>query len=339
MLATWNTLRGNPGAGVTNVDVLVERVTNPATPARLKGFALRLLPAAHAKVTVPLLRELLAVNDPVLSLEVVRTLAARNSDDARAILAEIAVEAGRTAELRTEATAGLATAEPTAHQALLVKLAASDIASVRNEALRALRFSSLDADAQKSLGGTAQRYPESAPLVAALLDPASLHSGRPAFSDTEAWLKRLAAVPGKPDLEAGRRIFFHSRVALCSSCHRHSGRGNVVGPDLSLVAHQGDRTTLLRSILEPNREVAPQFFPTQLKLKDGSEFTGIMLRSWSKDVFRDLTGKERLFEKTDILERTELKTSLMPMGLAASLTDGELRDLLAFLHLQENTAR
>jgi len=62
-----------------------------------------------------------------------------------------------------------------------------------------------------------------------------------------------------------------------------------------------------------------------------------MRRSWSKDVFRDLTGKERLFEKTDILERTELKTSIMPMGLAASLTDGELRDLLAFL--QENTTR
>src|SRR5690606_27982265 len=89
VLATWNTLRGKPGAGVTNVDVLVERVSNPATPARLKGFALRLLPATHPKVSVVMLRELLSANDPILSLEVVRTLAARSSDDARAILAEI----------------------------------------------------------------------------------------------------------------------------------------------------------------------------------------------------------------------------------------------------------
>jgi putative heme-binding domain-containing protein len=144
-------------------------------------------------------------------------------------------------------------------------------------------------------------------------------------------LKRLAALPGQPDAEAGRRIFFHSRVAMCSTCHRHSGRGNVVGPDLSLVAQQGDQRALLQSLLEPNREVAPQFFPTQLELKDGSEFTGILLRSSSVDVFRDLTGKERSFKPADIVKRAELKTSLMPTGLVASITDTELRDLLAFL--------
>ena len=99
VLATWNTLRGNPGAGVTDAEVLVERVTNAATPARLKGYALRLVPATHPKLTVPLLRELLAADDAVLSLEVVRTLAARNADDARAVLAEIAADESRDAEL------------------------------------------------------------------------------------------------------------------------------------------------------------------------------------------------------------------------------------------------
>jgi hypothetical protein len=48
-------------------------------------------------------------------------------------------------------------------------------------------------------------------------------------------------------------------------------------------------------------------------------------------VFRDLTGKERSFPKPDILERTELRTSLMPPGLVSTMTDRELRDLLAFL--------
>ena len=86
VLAAWNTLRGKPEAGVTDVDVLVERVTNAATPARLKGYALRLLPATHPKLTVPMLRELLAVGDRRLSLEVVRTLAARDADDAREML-------------------------------------------------------------------------------------------------------------------------------------------------------------------------------------------------------------------------------------------------------------
>ena len=91
------------------------------------------------------------------------------------------------------------------------------------------------------------------------------------------------------------------------------------------------RIAILRSILEPHREVAPQFYPSQVKLKDGTEFIGILLRSSSVETFRDLTGKERTFPQTDIVSRTELKTSLMPPGLVMSLTDAELRDLLAFL--------
>jgi len=311
--------------------VLVDRVTDPATPARLRGYALRLAPATHAKLTVPLLRELLATNDTVLSLESVRTLAAKDSDSARAALAEIAADEGRAVGLRADATMGLASALTPIHLPLLLKLASHTNASLRNEALRALRLQTLEVVAKQSLAGVAERHAESASLVRAALEPASIEVGRPPVESTDAWLKRLAALPGQPDAEAGRRIFFHSHVAMCSTCHRHSGRGNVVGPDLSLVAQQSDRRALLQSILEPSREVAPQFFPTQLELKDGTEFTGILLRSSSVDVFRDLTGKERSFKPTDIVKRAELKTSLMPTGLVASLTDTELRDLLAFL--------
>jgi putative membrane-bound dehydrogenase-like protein len=306
VLATWNTLRGEPGAGVTNPDVLVERITNPATPAKLKGYALRLAPATHKQLTLPLLRDLFTVGDPLLSLEVVRTLAARNADDARAVLADIAATESQAAGLRAEAIMGLTTSEKSEHQALLAKLATSKDVVLRDEARRALRFTDRDTFFSPS-------------------------QSRPSFDDTAAWLKRLDDLPGKADPEAGRRLFFHPKVALCAGCHRHSGRGNVVGPDLSFVSQQGDRLAILRSLLEPPREVAPQFYPTTLKLKDGSDFIGILLRSSSTEVFRDLSGKERSFQKADIIERTELKTSLMPPGLVASITDAELRDLLAFL--------
>ncbi len=309
VLATWNTLRGDPGAGVTNPEVLVERIINPKTPARLKGYALRLAPATHNQLTVPLLRELFATGDPVLSQEVVRTLAARNADDARAVLAEIAADESQKVELRGDAIAGLASSTKADEQTLLVQLAAGKNESLRDEARRALRFT--DKDTSYVMSTT-----------------------RPAFDDTAAWLKMLDTLPGKADAAAGRRIFFHSKVGLCATCHRHSGRGNVVGPDLSLIARQGDRAAILRSILEPNREVAPQFYPSQVKLKDGSEFIGILLRSSNTEVFRDLTGKERSFPQTDIVKRAELKTSLMPQGLVMSLTDAELRDLLAFLTVQ-----
>ena len=306
VLATWNTLRGEPGAGVTNPDVLVERIINPATPAKLKGYALRLAPASHKQLTVPVLRELFSSGDPVLSLEAVRTLSARNADDARAALATIADDESQPTGIRAEAIAGLASSTILDQQTLLQRIAAGDNATLSKEARRALRFTDHDKSFTTSID-------------------------RPAFDNTAAWLNRLNSLAGKADAEAGRRIFFHTKVGLCASCHRHSGRGNVVGPDLSLVARQGDRAAILRSILEPNREVAPQFYPTQLKLKDGTDFIGILLRSSDRHVFRDLTGKERSFFETEIAERSELKSSLMPMGLVSSLTDSELRDLLAFL--------
>lgn len=287
VLATWNTLRGEPGAGVTNPEVLVERISDPKTPARLKGYALRLAPPTHKALTLELLRGLLAQDDEVLKLEVVRTLVARRE---QADLIDLADDASCAPQLRVEAILGID------DQTVLQKLAQSDNAMIREEAQRAVR-------------GT-------------------VFLNRPDFDDTAAWLKLLE---GQGDAETGRRIFFNSKVALCSSCHRHSGRGNVVGPDLTLIAQQGDRAAILRSILEPHREVAPQFYPSVVELKDGTTFTGILLRSSSTEVFRDLTGKEKSFPEADILKRTELRTSLMPPGLVMTLTNEELRDLLAFL--------
>ena len=330
-LAAWNTLRGNPGAGVTDAAVLLERLSHPATPVRLRGYALRLLPPQHPKLKTAQLEELLALGDAALALEVVRTLAARTDDAARGLLAAVAADSARPEALRVEAVAGLAASPQPEHQALLVKLAAGDSAALRQEALRGLRLTGLNDSAKPALQAVADRHPDSAPLVQAVLDPGSLMAGRPAFDATDAWLQRLQAAPGQADPEAGRRLFFHARLGLCSSCHRHGGRGNVVGPDLSFAGQQGDARALLQSLLEPHREVAPQFYPTHLKLADGTDFTGILLRSSNIDVYRDLTGKERVFQKKDVVERTELKTSLMPMGLVASLTDAEVRDLLAFL--------
>ena len=294
VLATWNTLRGDPGAGVTNPEVVVERITNPKTPARLKGYALRLAPTSHKLLTDALLRELMDAGDPVLSLEVVRTLAARKKS------AAIAADAEQSTQIRAEAILG------TEDSQVLQGLASGEDTSLRDEASRALRFTEHD----KSF---------------------VMATDRPPFDDVDAWLRRLDGLPGKPDPDVGRRIFFNPKVGLCATCHRHDGRGNVVGPDLSLVAQQGDRAAILRSILEPHREVAPQYYPTLLKLADGTDFMGILLRSSSTEVFRDITGKERTFQKADILERSELKTSLMPPGLVMSLTDAELRDLLTFL--------
>lgn len=330
-LATWNTLNGDPGAGVTNPAVLTERILDPDTSPTIRAYALRLAPADHKTITLGRLREFLSQGSELLSMEVVRTLRAKATPEAAEMLAEVAADTSRGSALRAEAVAGLSASTDSKHHELLISLADDADSSVRDESLRALRGSALNPDETTKIQSVSDRFPGSAPLVEAILNPASLATGRPGFEDTEAWMARLDAVPDEADREAGRRLFFHPRLALCATCHRHSGRGVVLGPDLSLVGQQGSREAILRSILEPQVDVAPQFFPSQVNLADGTEFVGILLRSSSTEVFRDLGGNERSHPEADIIGRTELRTSLMPTGLVAMLTDREIRDLLAFL--------
>ncbi len=333
-LATWNTLRGNPGAGVTDPDVLIERLRDPTTPPKIRSYALRLAPADSKKLDVLLLRQLFADGDVDLRREVIRTACAMKTDQARQFLLELAQSRETVVEQRADAISGLG--RPAGEAAgdwlnSLLSLAEDSHRSIRHEALRALRSIELDEAAHKRLASVKDRYPESAAAVQAALQPQSWKAGRPELSDTAAWLARLDALPGAADPEAGRRIFHNASIGQCANCHRHSGRGNVVGPDLSLVGKQGNRANLLRSILEPNKEVAPQYFATALELEDGNTFVGILLRSSSVDVYRDATGKERVFKKSDVVARKELQTSLMPTGLIDQMSDQDLQDVLAFL--------
>lgn len=336
-LATSNTLRGEPGAGVTNPTLLIEKILDPETPLRIKSYSLRLAPPKAKGLTVPVLMDLFGKDDPLLSEEVVHALTAQDSDVAKKALADIAENSTHDAKLRADAIDGLAASTMPEHHALFLRLAtdANSPAIVRDEALRALRGVALD-DAQKNaLTDLAQHDSGAKELVDAALNPALLAADRPAYTDTAAWLALLDNAPGKPDLETGRRLFFHPRLALCATCHRNDGRGIVLGPDLSLIGRQGTREAILHSILDPQAEVAPQFFPSQVKLTNGDEFIAILLRSSNVDVFRSLTGQEFNHPETEIASRTELQTSLMPTGLPANLTIREFRDLLAFLMASE----
>ena len=330
-LAARNTLLGKPEAGVTDAEMLSNYVSDTTVAPRLRSYALRLMPETSKFLTIRMMSELIAVGDADLSREAVRNAIARRSPESRALLALVAADEKALPNLRGDAIAGISVSDLPEHLALLRKLAANTNLTVRHEALRALRYSALDDADRRLLNGVRQKYPDSTDLIEVLLDASKLAIGRPAFTDTQAWLNRLDAVPGQPDLDVARRLFTHPKLSLCASCHRHDGRGNVVGPDLTLISRQAERAGILESILEPSREVAPQYFPTQLGLADGSSFVGILLRSSEVETYREITGKEKTFRKKDILTHEELKTSLMPPGLALTLTDAELRDLLALL--------
>lgn len=332
-LAASNTLAGNPRKGIDDKAVLLERVNDESAPAVVRGYALRLLPADVKGLSAGLLARLARDEHRLLSLEATRTLARREDAESLAVLLELARDELLSIEQRAEAIAGLAAAGGDV-AAMLVDLAGDDQPAVREEALRALRLRELSEHDAQRLRSIAEQHPQSADLVRAVLDPDSIAAAQPPLADLPAWLSRLAAVPGEPDLQAGRRIFFHSKIALCANCHRHDGRGNVVGPDLTTIGQRGQDHWVLSSLLQPSREVSPQFFPWTLVMDDGTQFIGILLRKGGRDGrehYRNAEGGEQSFAKQSIVLRQQSQVSIMPEGLVKTLTDRELRDLIAFL--------
>ena len=353
-VAAWNTLNGKPRAGTQNRELLLAKVLdNKASPA-IRAHALRLLPTAPVKAPKPgeqvasryprglnarILEKLAGLGDESLAIAAVRTLA-QNPEVGAAALARMATDANATARLRAEAVAGLASVAEE-HAALLVRLTEDSAPIVGREALRALRSVELKENQVKRLKPVVQSNPAARELIDAILRPESLVEGRPALDDIAAWSKRLKSLPGDADIEAGRRIFHHPRVALCSTCHRHSDRGRFLGPDLTGIGSQGSREQLLESLLKPSQSVAPEYQARMLTLKDGSTFHGIHLRTGGGGDSESLmngSGLEVRINRDDIVTDSQSTLSLRPEGLVYSLTDHELRDLLAFLEASSGVA-
>ncbi len=343
-LAARNTLLGKSDIGLRDKETLLSRVLDKSSPPAIRTYALRLLPSRQKNapkngetpavkfpkgLTLEVLEEMLTSDHLPLSMEALRTLAA-NPKAGQKLLAKTAGNKNLDIQLRCEAISGLASVADQ-HTKLLISLAENTHQELRESALRALRSTQLNPEQTEQLKQIAKNHSDSAPLFAALLDPASLMAGRPALTDTAAWLKRLDAIKTPADPQAGWRIFNHSKIALCSNCHRYGGRGNVVGPDLSKVGDLGDRAWLLEAILNPNKDIAPQFLPRMITLNDGSVYTGIRLRSYVNEQIRDARGLNYTFKRDEVKSIQDLPMSFMPGGLPLTLTDRELRDLLAFL--------
>src|SRR6185295_9169893 len=89
---------------------------------------------------------------------------------------------------------------------------------------------------------------------------------------------------------------------------------------------------ILEDILDPNRDVDPAFHATVFTLKDGDVVSGLFRREeGERIILADSTGKEIPVAKSQVQDRRESATSLMPENFGDIIQEGEFYDLLAFL--------
>jgi putative membrane-bound dehydrogenase-like protein len=132
----------------------------------------------------------------------------------------------------------------------------------------------------------------------------------------------------KGNLDQGRLVFRKS----CAACHKLEGFGESIGADLNAIKDRGLAAVML-NILDPNREVKPQFQAYVVALEEGVTVTGMITGETANSLTlrkADGTSQSILRVKIDELKSTNL--SFMPEGLEKQIPPQAMADLLAYLN-------
>jgi putative heme-binding domain-containing protein len=127
----------------------------------------------------------------------------------------------------------------------------------------------------------------------------------------------------------GRRVFA-SDQAGCAKCHLAGGGGTEIGPDLSNLIHR-DYVSVLRDITKPSYAINPDFITYTGVLADGGVLTGALREESQHLIFGDKEGRVTKVRRDQITDLKPATVSVMPEGIAKTLGQEKLNDLLMFL--------
>jgi putative membrane-bound dehydrogenase-like protein len=125
----------------------------------------------------------------------------------------------------------------------------------------------------------------------------------------------------------GRQVY----VENCSPCHRLGSTGYEVGPDL-VAASQGGAAKILTNMLDPNREINPQYLQYTVETENWERITGIMAGETANALtIKRAHGVTDTILRQDVVSVHQETYTLMPEGWQDVLSKQNIADLLAFL--------
>jgi putative heme-binding domain-containing protein len=152
--------------------------------------------------------------------------------------------------------------------------------------------------------------------------------GNTSIEDVMLALEKL-----KGDPSVGRKIFSQQG---CVVCHTTKKSETPKGPFMGQIGSIMNREKIAESILKPNASIAQGFSTVHIITKDNRDLTGFVTEESADGLkLRDITGNVKDIKKNNIQKREELRTSIMPSGLANALSLQEFASLVAFLESQK----
>ena len=152
----------------------------------------------------------------------------------------------------------------------------------------------------------------------------------------EELLPLLGNIKAGRSFESGKTAF---KQAGCGQCHRFSGEGGSVGPDLSGVGERLSLQDLLESVVLPSKVIAEGYAVSEIETKSGEITNGRVVREDDEAVVvlpQTANAGAVTIRKPDIRRRELSKVSNMPAGILNTLQEPQILDLLAYLSSDGN---
>jgi len=285
----------------------IQQATNSKLPVKSRVAAIPTLSIGNFDETQPVFEELLSVQQPLpIRQKAITTLGLVNDDR----VAELLVEAwpGLSPQLRMSAVETLFSRKPW-QVALLDAVKDGEINSgdISPERVQLLK-SSQDAAIKKR--------------ATALFKKDRLTGRSDVIKEYQAALKL------KGDAAKGKLIFKKN----CAACHRLENVGVQLGADLKAIKDRGTEAVLL-NILDPNREVKPQYVTYLLVTTQGRTITGLIKAENANSItIARADGTSDTVLRIDIDELISSKLSFMPEGLEKQIDKQQMADLLSYLN-------
>ncbi|TWT75171.1 PVC-type heme-binding CxxCH protein [Allorhodopirellula solitaria] len=176
---------------------------------------------------------------------------------------------------------------------------------------------------------TRARNPDAATLKMAASTPTAVpaRSAEETAERAAVVTRYLGALDRDGNRDRGQEVFKKN----CSQCHRVDGIGHELGPNLAAIATRG-AATLITSVMDPNREVNPQYLNYIVLTDDARVVSGMIVDEGSTSVtLRQADNATETLLRVEIDEFHSSGKSFMPEGLESAIDEQAMADLVAYL--------
>ena len=295
-------------------------ITNPQIRESIRALALPRLenPAEHHEELLALLR---SARDPSWTTQLMHALEQVSSQQVVKEFLNIAMDSGRSAEVRAQAISGMFN-QPTEYCPQLMTLltcASDDI--VQYALIKFLTKCREDETLTSQVEGYLTQVDNTNLTAVWQHDPLAARE-----VTKEAYAR---AINDQGNVTRGRLIF-ENRSLQCQTCHRVAGWGGMIGPDLSNVGRSKSKKQLVDAILYPSLEISPEWQGWYVIDQKGQKHLGRQIDVHEgRAELMNLSGE---FDNYDApMAFGIMENSIMPEGLHYPLTPNEFNDLIAYL--------